>query len=106
LLVKAEHCYLKAYSWGYKVGKAHEYQIECDVAGTDEFVYEWSCTGGDISGQGSAITWTAPDSSGTIDINVNVTVSDVGGNKAVTAVLLQVVSCNTCSFPGCSSPAR
>jgi hypothetical protein len=102
LLVTAAHCYLKTYSWGYKVGKAHEYQIECTVAGSGEFDYEWSCTGGNISGEGSAVTWTAPDPSGTIDITVTVMVSDIGGNKAVKNVLLQVVSCNSCSFPGCS----
>jgi Bacterial Ig domain len=102
LLVTAEHCYLKTYPWGYKVGKAHEYQIECVVAGAGEFTYEWSCTGGNITGEGYMATWTAPNPSGTVDITVTVTVSDIGGNKAVKDVLLQVVSCNTCSFPGCS----
>lgn len=102
LPVTAEHCYLKTYSWGYKVGKAHEYHIECVVADAGEFSYEWSCTGGNITGEGSMITWTAPNPSGTVDITVTVTVSDIGGNKAVKNVLLQVVSCNTCSFPGCS----
>jgi predicted secreted protein len=102
LLVTAEHCYLKTYSWGYKVGKAHEYQIECVVAGPGEFTYEWSCTGGNITGEGSMATWTAPNPSGTVDITLTVMVSDIGGNKAVKDVLLQVVSCNTCSFPGCS----
>ncbi len=102
LLVMAEHCYLKTYSWGYKVGKAHEYQIECVVASPGESTYEWSCTGGNITGEGSMATWTAPNPSGTVDITVTVMVSDIGGNKAVKDVLLQVVSCNTCSFPGCS----
>jgi hypothetical protein len=102
LVVTAEHCYLKEYSWGYKVGKARVYSIECVVAGAGEFAYEWSCAGGNISGEGSMITWTAPEPSGTVDITVTVMVSDIGGNKAVKNVLLQVVSCSSCSFPGCS----
>jgi hypothetical protein len=103
LLVTAEHCYLKTYSWGYKVGKAQEYHIECVVAGTGELVYEWSCTGGNISGEGSVITWTAPSPSGTVDVTVTAMVSYDGVNKAVENLLLQVVSCNSCSFPGCSA---
>ncbi|MBV6342571.1 Ig-like domain-containing protein [Candidatus Magnetobacterium casense] len=102
LLVTAEHCYLKTQPWGYKVGKAHDYQIECVVAGPGESVYEWSCTGGNISGEGSMITWTAPSPSGTIDITITAMVSYDGVNKAVKNLLLQVVSCNSCTFPGCS----
>jgi hypothetical protein len=98
LLVTADHCYLKTYSWGYKVGKLQEYHIECVVSGTSGGVsYEWSCNGGQISGQGSMITWTAPDAS--VDITVTVTVTDIAGKPVSKSVLLQVVACSPCTFP-------
>jgi hypothetical protein len=99
LLVTADHCYLKTYSWGYKVGKLQEYHIECIVSGTSGGVsYEWSCTGGGISGGGSVITWTAPNAS--VDVTVTVAVSDIVGHTVSKSVLLQVVDCSPCTF-GC-----
>jgi len=99
LLVAADHCYLKTYSWGYKVGKLQEYHIECIVSGTSGGVsYEWSCTGGGISGGGSVITWTAPNAS--VDVTVTVAVSDIVGHTVSKSVLLQVVDCSPCTF-GC-----
>jgi len=99
LLVTADHCYLKTYSWGYKVGKLQEYHIECKVSDASGGVsYKWSCTGGSISGQGSLVTWTAPDES--VDIPVTVTVSDLVGHTVSKSVLLQVVDCSPCTF-GC-----
>ncbi|MFW6102475.1 MAG: PKD domain-containing protein [Chloroflexota bacterium] len=98
LLVTADHCYLKTYSWGYKVGKLQEYHFECIVSGTSGGVsYEWSCTGGSISGDGSMITWTAPNES--TDVTVTVTVSDIIGNTVSESVLLEVVACSPCTFP-------
>jgi hypothetical protein len=100
LLVTAEHCYLKTYSWGYKVGKEQEYRIECtvtDVGG--ELSYNWSCEYGTISGEGSVITWTAPDEY-VERTEVTVTVSDIAGNMACKSVALSVVSCSKCTF-GC-----
>ena len=99
LLVTAEHCYLKTYSWGYKVGKEQEYHIECVIADTSiELSYEWSCDGGELSGEGSMITWTAPNTS--CEVTVTVTVSDIVGNMASKNIYLQVVSCSPCTF-GC-----
>jgi FlaG/FlaF family flagellin (archaellin) len=99
LLVTAEHCYLLTYSWGYKVGKGQEYHIECVVADTGiELVYDWSCDGGEISGEGHTITWTAPTTSG--DVTVTVIVSDITGNMASKSIYLQVVNCSPCTF-GC-----
>jgi len=101
LLVTAEHCYLKTYSWGYKVGKEKEYHIECVVADTSiELVYDWSCDAGEISGEGSMITWTAPNPSSSTDVTVTVIVSDIVGNMANKNVILNVVECSTCTF-GC-----
>jgi hypothetical protein len=99
LLVTADHCYLKTYSWGYKVGKLQEYHIECVVSGASGAVsYEWSCTGGSISGAGPTITWTAPNES--VDITVTVKVTDIVGKPVSKSVLLQVVDCSPCTF-GC-----
>jgi hypothetical protein len=101
LLVTANHCYLKTYSWGYKVGKEKEYAIECGVGNTSiNLSYEWSCTGGEISGEGSLITWTAPNPPGTTDVTVTVIVSDIAGNMASKDVILNVVNCSPCTF-GC-----
>jgi len=103
LRITAEHCYLKAYSWGYKVGKDKEYHIECIVAGDGiGLSYDWSCEDGTISGisdDGSMITWTTPDKY-LEETNITVTVSDIAGNMVCKSVTLSVVSCSKCTF-GC-----
>jgi len=93
------HCYLKAYYGGYYVGKEQMYDIECIVADTNiELFYEWSCTGGELSGEGSLVAWTAPNTSGYV--TVTVTVSDIAGNMAGKDIILTVVDCSPCTF-GC-----
>ena len=93
------HCYLKTYSWGYKVGKAQKYDIECIVSDTSgEVSYNWSCDGGELSGEGSMITWTAPNISGSV--TVTVIVSDIAGNMMTKNIVLNVVGCSACTF-GC-----
>jgi hypothetical protein len=99
LLITADHCYLKAYSGGYYVGKEQVYHIECSVADTSiELFYEWSCTGGELSGHGSLITWTAPNTSAYVTITARV--SDIGGHAASEDLTLNVVNCSPCVF-GC-----
>lgn len=99
LLVTANHCYLKTRSGGYKVGMAQQYHVECIVSGaTGTVSYVWSCTGGSISGAGSAITWTAPNES--VYVTMTVTVTDAIGKPASKSVLLEVVECSPCTF-GC-----
>jgi len=101
LIVTAEHCYLKTTSTGYKVGKEQEYHIECIVSDSDGVVsYNWSCDDGEISGEGSTITWTAPNPAGSSDVTVTVVVSDITGNMATKDLILNVVSCSPCTF-GC-----
>lgn len=99
------HCYLKAYSGGYYVGKDKPYDIECVVSDTGiEVSYEWSCTGGEISESfedGSMIAWTAPDTS--IEVTITGIVSDTDGNIASKDLFLNVVSCSTCTFGSCST---
>jgi len=100
LVVTAEHCYLKTYSWGYKVGKEQEYQIECTTKDTGvELSYNWLCEDGTISGGGSVITWTAPDEY-LENTTVTVVVSDITVNMVRKSVALNVVSCSKCTF-GC-----
>ncbi|MDH4269749.1 MAG: hypothetical protein OEV52_05570 [Dehalococcoidia bacterium] len=97
LIVTAEHKYLKETTAGYKVGKTKEFDIECIASNTsDELVYEWSCDGGEISGDGSTITWTAPDVSS--EVTVTVMVTDVADNRVTKSIILDVVSCSVCTF--------
>jgi hypothetical protein len=101
LIVTAkEPKYLKTITEGYyyKVGKTKQYDIECVVSNTsDEVSYGWSCEDGTISGEGSMITWTAPDETLT-RTTVTVIVSDVAGNKVSKSMDFQVVSCSSCTF--------
>jgi len=84
----------------YKVGKTKEYYIECKLSDTSgQVFYEWSCDGGEISGEGSMITWTAPDTSNTSPgFTITVTVSDIADNKVSKSIVFQVVSCSACTF--------
>jgi len=91
------HCYLLAYSWGYKVGKGQKYDIECIASNTSgEPVYDWSCDDGEISGEGSMITWIAPNKT-SVEVTVMVIVSDVAGNRVGKSIVFRVPSC-TCGF--------
>jgi hypothetical protein len=97
------HCYLKTEVEGsvYKVGKEQMYDIECIVLNTSsEVSYEWSCTGGNLSGMDSLVTWTAPNTQG--KVTVTVIVSDIAGNMVSKNLILNVVSCSTCTFGSCS----
>lgn len=97
LIVTADHKYLKETTGGYKVGKTQEFHIECIASNTSgELVYEWSSTDGQISGEGSAIMWTAPDVSG--EVAVTVIVTDVADNSVTKSMILDVVSCSVCTF--------
>jgi len=92
--------YLKQTTTGYKVGKTKEYYIECIASDTDdelgELVYEWSCDGGEISGEGPIITWTAPDTA--CDVTVTAKVFDGVGNWVRKRIIFEVVSCSSCEF--------
>jgi len=97
LIVTADHKYLKKTTTGYKVGKTKEYYVECIASNTSgELVYEWLCDGGEISGEGSMITWTAPDVSS--EVTVTVVVTDVADNSVSKSIILNVVPCSACIF--------
>lgn len=90
-----EHEYLKEAAAGYTVAKTYEYYIECIASDTSgELVYEWSCDGGEILGEGSLITWTAPDKEG--DVTVTAKVLDSAGNWVRKSIVFDVVSCEAC----------
>jgi len=89
--------YLKTTSTGYKVGKTKEYYIECVASAvSDELVYEWSCNGGEISGAGPLIAWTAPDTSGYVTVTAKV--FDGAANWVRKNVVFEVVDCSPCEF--------
>ncbi len=50
-------------------------QVECTASDPDgdELSYSWSTDGGNISGEGSTVSWTAPEALGTYTITVEVT---------------------------------
>jgi hypothetical protein len=98
LIITAEHKYLKETTTGYKVAKAYNYTIECVASSntSGELVYEWSCTNGEISGEGSIINWTAPDA--TCDVTVTARVFDALDNWVRRSIFLEVVACSTCTF--------
>jgi len=98
LIVTADHKYLKETTTGYKVGKGQQYHIVCNVSSnvSEELTYEWLCTGGEISGEGSIITWTAPNTSGVV--TVTAIVFDLEGNMDKDSLLLTVVSCSSCEL--------
>lgn len=68
----------------------HECQIECEAEDSDgdELAYEWSVSGGELSGSGSAVTWLAPKKEGSYDISVVVT--DGQGAEARSSVTVRV----------------
>ncbi|MGQ9546361.1 MAG: PKD domain-containing protein [Dehalococcoidia bacterium] len=94
------HCYLKPYSGGYYVGKEQKYDIKCTASHPEGLglSYDWTCGAGEISGEGSMITWTAPNTSS--KVTVTVVVSDIASNVAAKNINLWVVECSPCTF-GC-----
>jgi len=62
-------------------GATSNISAEVDYTGDEAISYAWSCTGGNISGAGSSVTWIAPDATGNFSINLTATdgvVSDDG----------------------------
>jgi len=67
-------------------------QIVCTASDRDgdELSYEWSTSGGDISGTGAVVNWTAPEEVGMYDITVVVT--DGYGGSATDSLPINVSS--------------
>ena len=66
-------------------------EIECVASDPDgdELTYQWTATDGKISGQGSTVTWTAPNTPGTYAITVKVT--DGRGGEATMQQTIDVM---------------
>ena len=92
--------YLRAsYTAGcdYDVWMTNVYYIECIASNTSgELVYDWSCDDGEISGEGSNITWTAPEEI-SVKITVTVKVSDAAGDEVGKNIAFYIPSC-ACGF--------
>ena len=69
-------------------GKSSTIECVASEADGDELSYDWQATGGSISGKGTAITWMAPENTGTYTISVKV--SDGKGGEASKKLSLEV----------------
>ncbi len=69
-------------------------QVECTASDPDgdELIYSWLADDGDISGEGSTVTWTAPDAPGVYIITVEV--SDGRDGIATEQLTINVVAPN------------
>jgi hypothetical protein len=69
-----------------------ETQIVCQAsdADGDTLTYQWSADGGTITGEGSTITWAAPDTSD--NYTIKVTVSDGKGGAVTQSIGIAAIS--------------
>jgi len=96
IVTPKEPKYLKEDNGGYKILRNRSCDIECVVKdASDDLVYEWSCDDGEISGEGSVITWTAPDERG--EVTVTAIVSDSSGSVTTKSIVFGVETCG-CAF--------
>jgi len=96
ILTPEEPKYLKEYEGGYKILRNRHCTIECVVKdASGELMYEWSASDGKIMGEGSVITWIAPDERG--EITVTAIVSDSNGSVASKSIVFKVETC-ACAF--------
>jgi hypothetical protein len=77
-----------------EVTVSEDCHVVCVAADPDGGVlsYEWSASGGNISGEGPTVTWTAPEAVGTCTITV--TVSDGEGNEDTASLDIDVLATN------------
>ena len=59
-------------------------QLSCTAvdADGDTLAFQWSATGGTVTGEGSTVSWTAPDTKGAFDIMCQVTDGQGGSDTA------------------------
>jgi len=89
--------YMAEIPGGYKILKGNSCEIKCVASDpdNDELLYEWSTNGGNISGEGPAVTWTAPLREEKVTISVRV--SDNSGGARINSIVFVVKTC-TCAF--------
>jgi len=68
------------------VGNSCDIECQAEDEDGDELNYEWSASGGDISGTGSAVVWTAPAEASLYSITVVVTDGYGGEDSRVLAI--------------------
>ena len=71
------------------VSPSSSLQVKCDAEDPDgdEISYEWTASGGDVSGSGAVAIWSAPGAVGTYTVTVVVT--DVYGAEATSSLKCQ-----------------
>ena len=100
IVTPKEPKYMKESSGDYVILKSKTCEIKCiATSASGELNYEWlangdNTDGGQISGEGSVITWTAPSQSD--EVTVTVTVSDSSGGVATKSTIFTVLT-STCS---------
>jgi hypothetical protein len=64
--------------------------VTCEASDPDKdnLSYKWSATGGNITGEGHIITWTAPEGVG--NYNITVVVTDEMGGVSTTSLSMEV----------------
>ena len=69
-------------------------RVECIASDPDgdELNYIWSASGGNISGEGPVVTWTAPDAPGTYTLTVEIT--DGKSGEATAQLTIDVIAIN------------
>jgi len=65
-------------------------QLECDAedADGDPLTYKWETEGGNVTGEGYIVNWTAPEQPGSYSITV--LVEDIMGGKSIASVTIDV----------------
>jgi len=73
-----------------KVLPSSSCQLECDAedADNDPLTYKWETEGGNVTGAGSIVNWTAPEQPGSYSITV--LVEDIMGGKSTASVTIDV----------------
>jgi hypothetical protein len=73
------------------VATLSESQIVCEANDTDgdTLTYQWLADGGTIKGEGSSVTWVAPDTAG--NYTVTVAVTDGKGGEATDSTTIAVI---------------
>jgi hypothetical protein len=101
------HTYLRYSSTAgcdYDVWLSKEYDIECVATGMGDLIYVWSCDDGQIIGEGSKVTWIAPNHE-YAETTVMVTVLGSDVNSITKSIVLYVPSC-TCGHWGLESGCK